>query len=302
MAPTGSSSERTTWATPARLSRTLATGSTMRAQSSGRRQDEWPPEINDEGHSEVVTLCGGTHPLMHPWFNVMAAILLEVRRARHPLWIRIRRVAVDRHGRPMTDHAQTLLREALALSEVERAALIAELLVSLEGPAEDDGSAVDQAWAEAFEQRARRVLAGEASAELEAAALRHEAQWSGLGLAFLAAVDRSVEHLAVWPDAGVSVPGVPASIPVRQFPISSSPYRIAYMVTSQELRVLAVAHARRRPGYWHARPEPGCCARVRQTSRPCTAFRSAGSIALRAEVVRPGDHRRARRRYSPQGW
>ncbi|MCC5950315.1 MAG: addiction module protein [Nitriliruptoraceae bacterium] len=65
----------------------------------------------------------------------------------------------------MTEHAQTLLREALSLSEEERAGLIAELLVSLEGPAEDDESAVERAWAEALEQRARKVLAGETSGE-----------------------------------------------------------------------------------------------------------------------------------------
>jgi len=65
----------------------------------------------------------------------------------------------------MTDHAQTLLREALALSEEERADLIAELLVSLEGPADDDEAAVEQAWAEVVERRARRVLASETSGE-----------------------------------------------------------------------------------------------------------------------------------------
>jgi len=54
----------------------------------------------------------------------------------------------------MTDHAQTLLREALSPSEQERADLIAELLVSLEGPVEDDARAVDRAWAEALERRA----------------------------------------------------------------------------------------------------------------------------------------------------
>lgn len=65
----------------------------------------------------------------------------------------------------MTDHAQTLLREALSLSAEERADLIAELLVSLEGPAENDEAAVAQAWAKALERRARRVLAGETSGE-----------------------------------------------------------------------------------------------------------------------------------------
>ena len=61
----------------------------------------------------------------------------------------------------MTEHVQTLLREALSLSEQERADLVAELLVSLEGAAEDGNAAVDQAWAEELERRARRVLVGE---------------------------------------------------------------------------------------------------------------------------------------------
>ena len=65
----------------------------------------------------------------------------------------------------MTDHVQTLLREALRLSEQERVDLVAELLVSLEGPAEDGNAAVDQAWAEELERRARRVLAGGSSGE-----------------------------------------------------------------------------------------------------------------------------------------
>jgi hypothetical protein len=76
-----------------------------------------------------------------------------------------RRVSVGRHARFMTDHAQSLLREALSLSEEERAGLIAELLISLEGPAEGDAAVVEQAWATELERRARRVLAGEASGE-----------------------------------------------------------------------------------------------------------------------------------------
>ena len=81
------------------------------------------------------------------------------------LWICSRRVAVEGYGHSMTDHAQILLREALSLSEEERADLIAELLVSLERPVEGDELAVDGAWAEALERRSRRVLAGETSGE-----------------------------------------------------------------------------------------------------------------------------------------
>ncbi len=96
----------------------------------------------------------------------------------------------------------------------------------------------------------------EASDELEEAALWYEVQRSGLGLAFLAAVDRAVEHLMIWPDTGTSVPGVPANLSVRQVAVSRFPYHVVYLVASEGLRVLAVAHDRRRPGYWRARTEP----------------------------------------------
>lgn len=65
----------------------------------------------------------------------------------------------------MTDYAQSLLREALSLSEEERADLVAELLVSLEGPSVDDAATVEHAWADELERRAREALAGEAHGE-----------------------------------------------------------------------------------------------------------------------------------------
>jgi putative addiction module component (TIGR02574 family) len=65
----------------------------------------------------------------------------------------------------VTEHTQSLLREALSLPEAERADLVAELLVSLEGAPEGDDAAVEQAWAEELEGRARRVLAGESHGE-----------------------------------------------------------------------------------------------------------------------------------------
>jgi broad specificity phosphatase PhoE len=66
---------------------------------------------------------------------------------------------------PMTDHTQSLLREALSLSEEERADLIVELLVSLEGPSAEDAATVEQAWGEELERRAHRALVGEAHGE-----------------------------------------------------------------------------------------------------------------------------------------
>jgi hypothetical protein len=51
-----------------------------------------------------------------------------------------------------------IFREALQLSERDRADLAAELLASLT-PAADDN--IEAVWAEEIERRARRVLAGE---------------------------------------------------------------------------------------------------------------------------------------------
>jgi len=73
----------------------------------------------------------------------------------------------------------------------------------------------------------RVVFEPEASDELEASALWYEAQRSGLGLTFLAAIDRTVGHLATWPGAGELVPGVPPHLEVRQMPIGRFPYRVA---------------------------------------------------------------------------
>lgn len=62
----------------------------------------------------------------------------------------------------MTDRAQALLREALALPLEERADVAAELLASLDG-GETDVVDVETAWAAEIEKRARRVLAGGSS-------------------------------------------------------------------------------------------------------------------------------------------
>ncbi len=81
------------------------------------------------------------------------------------LWIERLPVVPEGYARPMTDQTQSLLREDLSLSEEERADLVAELLVSLEGPSVDDVATVEQAWAEELERRARQALVGEAHGE-----------------------------------------------------------------------------------------------------------------------------------------
>ena len=61
--------------------------------------------------------------------------------------------------------SEGLRREALALSEVERADLAAELLVSLEEPESADDVRARSEWSAEIERRARRVIAGGASSQ-----------------------------------------------------------------------------------------------------------------------------------------
>lgn len=93
----------------------------------------------------------------------------------------------------------------------------------------------------------------EAVAELDDAAHWYEEQRDGLGLTFLAAIDRGVESVRRWPRAGSLVEIIPGDLEVRQVPVPRFPYFIAYLLTEDFIVVLAVAHERRRPRYWSDR-------------------------------------------------
>jgi hypothetical protein len=60
----------------------------------------------------------------------------------------------------VTTKSEELRRDVLALSDVERADLVAELLVSLEPETDDDPTVVMSLWGSEIERRARQVLAG----------------------------------------------------------------------------------------------------------------------------------------------
>ena len=90
----------------------------------------------------------------------------------------------------------------------------------------------------------------EAVAELEDASGWYQQQRSGLGLVFLAAIDRTVDRLSRWPKTGSLIDGVADDLEVRRTPVERFPYYLAYVSDEYGLLVLAVAHERRRPRYW----------------------------------------------------
>lgn len=97
----------------------------------------------------------------------------------------------------------------------------------------------------------RKVLVeSEASSELREAALWYEAQRSGVPRRCRA------DHGTGCSLAGDREAGVAAELPGRKLSIPRFPYYLACLVADDAIRVLTIAHERRRPGYWHPRTEP----------------------------------------------
>ena len=93
----------------------------------------------------------------------------------------------------------------------------------------------------------------EAEDEFEAAALYYEERYADLGIAFLNSVDDAVSRLREAPKRFSVPPGVPAELGVRRILVSKIPYSLVYLELNDEIRVLAVAHGSKRPGYWAGR-------------------------------------------------
>jgi len=93
----------------------------------------------------------------------------------------------------------------------------------------------------------------EASVELDEAAVWYEERRDGLGLEFLQAIDNALDLIARFPRAGAVVPGIPLDLPVRRVPVQRFPFHVVCLETVDAIRILAFAHDRRSPGYWHTR-------------------------------------------------
>jgi len=98
-------------------------------------------------------------------------------------------------------------------------------------------------------------IAEEAEAETAEAALWYEAHRTGLGIEFLEAVNDAVIRVAELPRMGSPVSGV-ADQAIRRRAVSRFPYHVIYLELPDRLQILAVAHDRRRPGYWVGRVPP----------------------------------------------
>jgi len=93
----------------------------------------------------------------------------------------------------------------------------------------------------------------EADAEYRLAGRWYEERREHLGIEFFDAVDATIDQILEVPQAGARIPRLPSEFPVRRRAVRRFPYHVVYIETPSEIRILAVVHDRRKPGYWQAR-------------------------------------------------
>lgn len=93
----------------------------------------------------------------------------------------------------------------------------------------------------------------EAKQELVAAAAWYEERREGLGLELVAEVDAVLAAIARSPGRFALYPRVASELGVRRAAARRFPYSVAFIELPTVVRVLAIAHERRRPGYWVVR-------------------------------------------------
>jgi len=92
------------------------------------------------------------------------------------------------------------------------------------------------------------VIHEAAEAEINEAADFYDIRSPGLGNEFIDEIQRAIGRISQFPEAAPLVRGR-----VRKRPIAKFPYSLIYSVRPDEIRVLAVAHHKRRPFYWRGR-------------------------------------------------
>jgi hypothetical protein len=89
--------------------------------------------------------------------------------------------------------------------------------------------------------------------ELTASARRYEGERSGLGSEFLDAIDEAMTRVArLGPDCRPAF-GVPPELGVMRVRAKRFPFAVVFIELPRIIRVIAIMHERRRPGYWQDR-------------------------------------------------
>jgi toxin ParE1/3/4 len=87
-----------------------------------------------------------------------------------------------------------------------------------------------------------------ALAELKSAVAWYEGRSHTAALNFVAELDRGMDSVIASPDRWPS-----GELGTRKFVLQRYPFAIIYREKETVIQVLAIAHGRRRPGYWNER-------------------------------------------------
>jgi toxin ParE1/3/4 len=85
-----------------------------------------------------------------------------------------------------------------------------------------------------------------AEQELMDATAHYEAKKLGLGFEYLAEIEHAVTLISRYPETGTKIKGS-----IRRLVLPRFPYSLLYrFLENDQIRVLAVAHHKRKPQYW----------------------------------------------------
>ena len=88
----------------------------------------------------------------------------------------------------------------------------------------------------------------DARIEFDEAADFYGMERASLGIAFVGAMEHAIDHVCEFPNSCAVLRGR-----VRKMRIERFPYSVMYSILGDHIRVLAVAHDRRRPYCWSGR-------------------------------------------------
>lgn len=100
-----------------------------------------------------------------------------------------------------------------------------------------------------------------ARAELEAAGDWYDERVSGLGDGLIDAVEDTATRIAEAPERYAVLPSEPRA---RRLVVAGFPFSVVYTVAGDTLFIVAIAHHRRRPGYWMERMDDAPTERQRR--------------------------------------
>ena len=97
----------------------------------------------------------------------------------------------------------------------------------------------------------RPIRASEPASEEFGEAVRwYEVRRGGLGGEFFDAVTAALSHIETNPEIGMTIS---ADGHTRRLLVARFPYHIVYRLRPTEIVIVAIAHLKRRPGYWKNR-------------------------------------------------